>query len=75
MQETIITIPSSIAKGEELIAIPRSVFEEFSRWKKERRMVDEVIASGEDALKKGQTIVADSSKEALKILHGRENNK
>ena len=53
MNEAIITIPSKITKGEELIAIPRSLYKKFSRWQREEKIVDEVIASGERA-KTGQ---------------------
>lgn len=66
MNEAIITIPSKINKGEELIAIPRSLYEKFSRWQSEEKIVDKVIASGERELKQGKTIIAKSSKHALK---------
>ena len=35
MAKNITTISSKITKGEELVVIPRSLYEKFSRWEKE----------------------------------------
>jgi hypothetical protein len=72
MAKEIVTIPSRITKGEELVIIPRSLYERIKR-EREEKIVDRIIELGEKELKEGKTIVAKSSKEALKILHGKEN--
>jgi len=70
MAKDIITIPSRITKGEELVVIPRSLYEKFSRREAEEKIIDEIISLGEKELKEGKTIIAKSSKEALKISYG-----
>lgn len=79
MANDIITIPSKITKGEELIVIPRSLYEQFLVKQGEvkkvnrKRDIDEIIATGERELKEKRTIVANSSKEALKMFYGKKN--
>jgi hypothetical protein len=72
MAKEIVTIPSRITKGEELVVIPRSLYEKIKR-EREEKIIDRIIELGEKELKEGKTIVAKSSKEALKILHGKKN--
>jgi len=72
MAKEIVTIPSRITKGEELVVIPRSLYEKIKR-EREEKIVDRIIELGEKELKEGKTIVAKSSKEALKTLHGKKN--
>lgn len=55
-----------------MIVIPRSFFEKIKR-EREEKIVDRIIELGEKELKEGKTIVAKSSKEALKIWHGKKN--
>lgn len=74
MAENIITIPSRITKGEDLVVIPRSLYEKIIKKELEEEIIDEIISSGERELKERKTIIAKSSKEALKILHGKKNN-
>ena len=81
MKSNIITIPSQITKGEELIIIPRSLYERLSECEKikdisfktkimkEKKTIDEIIALGEKELKENKTIIAESSRKALKILY------
>jgi hypothetical protein len=73
MAKNTVIIPSKITKGEELVIIPRSLYEKFFRWKKEKKIVDRIIAQGEKELKERKTIIAKSSKEALRIFHGKKN--
>jgi hypothetical protein len=72
MAKEIVTIPSKITKGEELVVIPRSLYEKIKR-EREEKIVDRIIELGEKELKEGKTIVAKSSKEALRILYGKKN--
>ncbi|OHA71205.1 MAG: hypothetical protein A3D64_02990 [Candidatus Wildermuthbacteria bacterium RIFCSPHIGHO2_02_FULL_49_9] len=41
MAKNITTISSKITKGEELVVIPRSLYEKFSRWEKEWESLSE----------------------------------
>jgi len=75
MAKNVVTIPQKITKGEELVVIPRSLYEAFSRWEKQRKkkekVIDEIIALGEKELKEGKTIIARSSKEASKKFYAK----
>jgi len=37
MANNTITIPKKVTKGEELLVVPRKIFEEFLRWRKRRK--------------------------------------
>jgi len=75
--DNVFRIPSEITKGEELVILPRSLYEKFFVWlnknsqAKQYKEIEEIISSGDEELRKGQTIIADSSKDALK-LYGRK---
>ncbi len=72
MIKDIVTIPPRITKGEELVIIPRSLYEKIIKKDLEEEIIDKIIASGEKEIKEGKTIIAKSSKEALKIFHERK---
>jgi len=65
MAKNIVTIPSKITKGEELVVIPRSLYEEFSRWKEEIKEVLKKVERGKKAYKEGKTYVVKSPRELL----------
>lgn len=65
MTKNTITIPKKITKGEELVVIPRSLYEKFSRWDKELKEVLAKVKRGKKAYKKGKTYVVKSPQELL----------
>jgi len=65
MGKNIVTIPQKLTKGEELIVIPRSVYEKFSHWEKELEEVLAKVERGKKALKERKTYVVKSPRELL----------
>jgi hypothetical protein len=66
MAKEIVTIPSRITKGEELVIIPRSLYEKFFRWEKELKEVLEKVERGKRAYREGKTYIVKSPRELLK---------
>ena len=73
MRENIVKIPSRFTKGEDLVIIPRSLYEKFSYWDKELKEVLLKVKRGRKALKEGKTYVVDSPRKLLSknLKHGR----
>lgn len=69
MTKNTITIPKKIAKGEELIVIPRSLYEKFVRWERELKEVLEKVERGKKAYREGKTYIVESPRELLKKYH------
>jgi uncharacterized protein (DUF1697 family) len=51
MAKEIVTIPSRITKGEELIVIPRSLYEKFSRFEKKTKVKKSSLKTIQSKLK------------------------
>lgn len=66
MAKSVVIIPSKITRGEELIVIPRSLYEKLSYWEKELKEVLAKVERGRKAYKKGKTFVVKSPRELLK---------
>ncbi|MFH1289985.1 MAG: hypothetical protein ABIH92_01105 [Nanoarchaeota archaeon] len=65
MTKNITTISSKVTRGEELVVIPRSLYEKFSRWEKELGDAIAKVQRGRRAYKAGKTYVVSSPKELL----------
>jgi hypothetical protein len=65
MAKNIITIPQKMTKGEELVVIPRSLYEKFSQRDKELKEVLAKIERGRKALREGKTYVVKSPRDLL----------
>ncbi|KPJ56784.1 hypothetical protein AMJ49_03880 [Parcubacteria bacterium DG_74_2] len=65
MSKNVISIPSKITKGEELIVIPRSLYEKFVLWEKEVKDVLEKVERGRKAYREGKTYEVKSPRELL----------
>ena len=66
IMSNIATIPSRITKGEELVVIPRSLYEKFSWVEDEVNDALRKVERGRRAFREGETHVADSPKDLLK---------
>ena len=62
----VVTIPQKLTKGEELVILTRSEYENSVRQNKEILKVLKTITEGEKAYRNGRTISASSLQEALK---------
>lgn len=65
MAKNIVTIPQKITKGEELVVIPRSLYEKLSQWEKELKEVLVKIERGRKALREGKTYVVKSPRDLI----------
>lgn len=65
MAKNIVTIPRKITRGEELVVIPRSLYEKFSQWEKELKEVLAKVERGKKALREGKTYVVKSPRDLL----------
>jgi hypothetical protein len=64
--KNVVTIPQQVTKGEELVVIPRSLYEKFSWIEGEIEDVLGKVRRGRKALKDGKTHIVDSPRELLK---------
>lgn len=65
MAKNIVTIPRKITRGEELVVIPRSLYEKFSQWEKELKEALAKVERGKKALREGKTYVVKSPRDLL----------
>lgn len=65
MTKNTITIPKKITKGEELVVIPRSLYEKFFHREKEIKEVLNKVKRGRKAYKEGKTYIVDSPRKLL----------
>jgi hypothetical protein len=65
MTNNIATIPSKITKGEELVVIPRSLYEKFLVWQEEVKDALAKVKRGRKNYQEGKTYVADSPRDLL----------
>lgn len=66
MMSKIITIPSTVTKGEELVVIPRSSYEKFRELEGEVNDALAKVSRGRKAHKEGRTYVMGSPKDFFK---------